>query len=372
MKQAVNLTSDITRQLPSKAFEEASSITLDVPRDSVFKHLQVSLNGSCVTTFGSGTPLSDDTATMNRIINLISVTSNGSYTIKSVTPWMMHVQQLLANGHIGDRRASAGASATSYPTADAGFPYGSTTNITSVNESILISFENVLAGKGRMQTLWDTRGLASAEMSLNTNSFSNLLAFGNTAPVVYSSNLFQIEVSTVETQNLPQNVKFSSFKQTTKTQDFSAQGTDTLIDINKGNYLQGLMFEARDGASGGATTNAGKQLSNTLVEGMKLILNGVNYLQNTTFKQLQQKNKNRYGLQVPFSGNRSFLDGVAYMDLLTPTAGEKFGSLATAQNVQAPAVDQVQLAVNTSSSGPYTSVANLRILTNEIVKPVGG
>ena len=367
--KGLTITSDISRRLPSKNFEQGSQISIDIPRDSVYKHLQVRLSGAVATTYASGTPVADDTATMNRLVNSFDIVSNGSFTIKNVTPWMLHVQQLYATSQLGVRRALVGATPTDNVSADGKFQYGTTGQFTSVVESVLISFENVLAGKGRMSTLWDTRGLSSAELKISTNSFSNLQGYGNTAPVDYGTSTMKFEVETIETQNLPQNVYFSYFKQTTKQVDFTAQTSDFLVDINRGNYLQGLMIEARDGASGSATTATGRVLSNNLVTDLKLIINGVNFIQNTKFADLQDKNRNRFGINAGFTGNKSYLDGMAYMDLLTPADGAKFGALNTAQNVQAPQVDQVQLAVSTSASADYTSTASVRIMTNEIVKP---
>jgi len=368
MKAGLKITSDISRVLPSKAFVEGATISLDVPRDSVFKHILLTMKGSVVTTFASGTPVAKDVSTLGALVNSIDIVENGSFTIKSVTPWFLHQQQLIATNDFGVRRSSAGASASDYPTVDAKFTFGSTTNITSVRETVLISFENVLAGKGRMDTLWDTRGLSSAELRINCNTFSNILGFGNTAPVVYSSNLLSFQFETIETQGVPTNVYFAAYKQTVKSVDFSAQTTDFLVDVNRGNYLQGLMFQANDGASGTTTTATGKVLSNELVTDLKLIINGVQHIQSTTFQGLQDKNRSRYGLNAPYVSNKSLYDGIAYMDLLTPAQGEKLGALNTAQNVQAPLVDQVQLAVSTSASATYTSTASLKIMTNEIVK----
>jgi len=101
-----------------------------------------------------------------------------------------------------------------------------------------------------------------------------------------------------------------------------------------------------------------------------LIINGVSFIQNTKFQDLQDKNRNRYGLSAPYSSNKSLLDGIAYMDLLTPASGEKYGALSSAQNVQAPQVDQVQMSLSSSGDAVYTSTASVRILTNEIVQPV--
>lgn len=359
----VKITSDLSRRLPTKAFEQGSTISVDVPRDSVFKHIAISLSGSVQTTYASGSPVSDDTATMNRLVNYIDVVANGSTTIKNVTPWMMHMQNLFATGQFGVRRSTASASPSADVTADGAFVFGTTTQYSNVVESLLISFENVLAGKGRMSTLWDTRGLASAEIRISTASFSNLLENGNSAPVVFGNSTLEFNFSTIETQNLPNNALFSIFKQTTKTVAFSSATNDYLVDINRGNYLQGIMFECRDGASG-------LPLSNNVLDGIKLILNGVSYLKNETFASLQNKNRAQFGLNTPYVANASLLDGVCYMDLLTPTGGEKLGALNTAQNVQAPLVDQVQLSLSTNANATFTSPVQVKLMTNEIIKPV--
>lgn len=370
----VKVSSDISRVLPSQSFQAGSTISVDVPRDSVFKYLQVSLVGSVVTTFASGTPVADNQSTMNNLINYIDIIANGSFTIKNVTPWMMRTQQLLATGNQGERKASAGAAAAApvyNVTADSKFTYGTTGQITSVVESIIIPFENSLAGAGRMGTLWDTRGLASAEMRFSTAAFSSLLGFGNTAPVVYSASTLQIQIETIETQDVPLNVYFSAYKQTTKQINISAQVTDNLVDINRGNYLQGLMFEAHDGASGTTTTATGRVLSNSLLTDIKLIINGSRYVQNTNFNRLQSKNRNRYGLNAAFASNVSVFDGMAYLDLLTPKNGEKFGAVDSAQNVQAPNVDNLQVALSSDAAATYTSVAFVKIMTSEIVPADG-
>lgn len=369
----VNVTSDINRTLTQLPFIEGATLSLNIPRDSVFKYLQIRLVGAVQTTFASGTPVADNQSTMSNLINFIDIIANGSFNIKNVTPWMMHVQSLLATGDFGVRKASAAAAAASPAenvTADSKFVYGTTTQYTSVVESILIPFENSLAGRGRMKTMWDTRGLASAEMKVSTGAFSSLLGYGNTAPVAFANSTFVIQTGTIELQNVPQNAYFSAYKQTTKAVGFTAQTTDFALDINRGNYLQGLMFEAHDGAAGSATTATGRVLSDTLLTNIKLVINGSLYLQNTLFNSLQDMNRNRFGLNAPFANNVSLMTGMAYMDLLTPAGGEKFGDLDTAQNVQSPQVDTLQTFLSTASGATYTATASVKVMTSEIVPPV--
>lgn len=367
----VNITADISRRIETQSFQQSSVMAFKIPRDSTFKALQLRLKGALTTTFASGTPVAENRSTMANLINYIDINANGGTTLKNVTPWMMHIQQLMATVVFGVRKASAGASAASPAenvTADSKFVYGTTGQITSVVESIIIFFENVMSSDG-MKTLWDTRGLASAEMKLATGAYSALLGYANTAPVVYSDSTLQVELSSIETQSIPNNVYFATFKQTTKSKSFTAQVSDELVDINRGNFLQGIMIEAHDGAAGSTTTASGKVLSNILLTDLKLIINGSLYLQNTTFGDLQDKNRNRYGINAAYSSNVSLMDGMAYLDLLSPKSGHKFGSIHSAQDLRAPNVDSCQLAVSTSSVPSYTATAYINVMTNEIVPP---
>lgn len=367
----VNITADISRRIETQSFQPSSVMAFKVPRDSVFKALQVRLIGAIQTDFASGTPVAEARSPMANLINYIDINANGGTTIKNVTPWMLHIQQLMSSVVFGVRKASAGASAASPSenvTADSKFVYGTDDQYTSIVESVMIFFENVMSSDG-MKTLWDTRGLASAEMKLATGAYSSLLGYGNTAPVIYANSTLQVQLSSVETQNIPRNIYFATWKQTTKSKSFTAQVSDDLVDISRGNFLQGLMIEAHDGAAGSATTATGKLLSNILLTELKLIINGSLYLQNTTFGDLQDKNRNRYGINAPFATNVSLLDGMAYLDLLSPKSGQKFGSIDSAQDLRAPNVDACQLAVSTSSSATYTSTAYCNIMTNEIVPP---
>jgi len=361
----VKISSDISRVLSSKTFEPGSTISLDVPRDSVFKHLAVTIDGAIQTTYASGSPVADATSTMNRLINNIQVVENGSFTIKNITPWFLQIQSLLATSNFSVRRSRAGAAAIDplNVTVDGGFVFGTTTQYTTLIETVLVSFENVLASQGREETWWDTRGLASAEIKFNTSEYSNLLEYSNAAPVVWSNSTLTIRTSTIETQNVPLEASFSYWKQTVKEALFSGVADDQLIDINRGNFLQGLMLLVRNGG----TT---RPLSNSLLTSLKLIINGTNFIQNTTFSELQRKNTARYGINAPFVSNASLFQGAAYMDLLTPLSGNKYGALGTAQDVRAPAVDMVQLSVSTNANGTYSSPpASLQICTNEIVQP---
>lgn len=361
------ISSERQRKLQHLSFEENTILTRDLPRDTVLKHLQFRLSGAVQTTFASGTPVADSLSTFDSIVKRIDIVINGSRTVKNVRPHLMHMQQLLTTGIQAERASSAGASAATdnYPTVDGGFTYGTTTQYTTVRETVLVSFENVYAGVGKESTWLNLKGTASAEARLTTGAFSSLLGFGNTAPVVYGSDTFAIDILTVEAQEIPPELRFKDWKQTTKEVTFSAETSDFAIDINRGNKLQGLMLFARDGAAGSATTATGKLPSNLAITDIELKLNGQVTIKKTDFKALHAEMRARFGIDAPYASNVSRIDGVAYLDLLS---GDKRG-LNTALDVRPPAVDNVQLIVSTNNSSnvSYTNPVSLVIQTEELV-----
>lgn len=355
------------RKLQSLTFAENSILSRDLPRDTVLKSLQLRLSGSVVTTFGSGTPVADAQSTFDNIIPRIDVVVEGSQIVKSVRPHMMRIQQLFTSQILAERRSSAGAAASAFPTVDAGFTYGTTTQLTSVAETIYLPFEMVYAdsGLGREMTWLNLKGASSAELRLTCAAFSKLLGFGNTAPVVYSSSTLQVDILTTEAQDVPANVAFSIWKQTYKEESFSSETTERPVDINRGNKLTGIMLFAKDGAAGSATTATGKLASNLAITRMSLKLNGQFDIKTTDFQSLQSENRARYGVNAPMASNVSLLDGIAHINLLSRK------DLSTALDVRLPAVDNVQLflSTNTSSNVSYTNPVVVGIMTEELVLP---
>ena len=372
MEQFKPVSSERQRKLQQLTFAPNTILTRDLPRDTVLKHLQFRLSGSIITTFASGTPVADAFATFDNLVSRIDIVVNGSRTVKNVRPHLMHIQQLFSTGIQAERASSAGASAATdnYPTADAGFPYGTTGQYTTVRETVLVSFENVYAKIGKESTWLNLKGVASAEARLTCGAYSNLLGFGNTAPVVYSSSTFVIDIITIEAQDIPANVRFADWKQTTKEITFSAQTTDYAVDINRGNKLQGIMLLTRDGAAGSATTATGKLASNLVVTDLSLVVNGQLIIKKSDFKALHAENRARFGIQAPYASNVSRLDGIAYMDLLSDDGR---GDLDTALDVRPPRVDNVQLFLSTNSASnvSYTNPVSVVIMTEEIVMPEG-
>lgn len=369
-QQVKPISSERQRKLQQLSFSENTILSRDLPRDTVLKHLLFRLSGSVITTFASGTPVADSFSTLDNICPRLDIVVNGSRTVKNVRPHFMHIQQILSTTVQAERASSAAAAAATdnYPTADAGFTYGTTTQVTTVRESVLVSFENVYARVGKESTWLNLKGVASAEARITCGAFANLLGFGNTAPVTFSGSTFVIDILTIEAQDIPANVKFLDWKQTTKEITFSAQTTDFAIDINRGNRLQGIMMLSRNGAAGSATTATGKLPTNLVITDLSLIVNGQMIIKKTDYKSLHSEMRARFGVNAPLASNVSRFDGMAYLDLLSDDGR---GDLDSALDVRPPLVDNVQLFVstNTAANSSYTNPASLTIMTEELVAP---
>jgi len=361
------IASERQRKLQQLTFAENQLLTRDLPRDTVLKSLFIRLSGSVVTTFASGTPVADAQSTMDNIISRIDVIVNGNRTVKNVRPHLLHMQQLLATQIQGERKASAAAAAATgnNPTADGGFTYGTTTQISTVAETVYLPFENIMCAEGQESTWLNLKGVSSAEIRFTCAAFAQLLGFGNTAPVVFSSSTFVIDITTNEAQNVPPEVYFSDWRQTTKELTFSAQTSESVVDLNRGNLLQGVMFFTKSGAAGSSTTATGKLASNLVLNAIKLILNGNAIIKSTSFLELQAENRNRWGVSAAYASNVSRMDGVAYLDLLVK------GRLSSALDVRPSKADQIQLLLDTRSSSDvsYTNPVSVTLMTNEIVTP---
>lgn len=363
--QIISERQRILQQLP---FVASSTISRDLPRDTILKYLVLTLSGSIQTTFASGTPVADVDGVFDNLVSEINVVIGGSRVVKNIRPAMLNFQQLLATKIPNVKKSSAAATALNIgqaPTADAAFVYGTSPQYTTVRESLLMPFENILAVSGRESTWLNLKGVASAEIRFSTKSFSSLLGYGNTAPVTYGNSTLVIDIQTIEAQDVDAGVYFSDFKQTQRKIPLSASMSGYLIDINRGNYLQGIMLFVKDGAAGTTTTATGNLASDSMIQNIGLKLNGNIDVKVTTFNQLQDENRSKFGIYAPQASNTSKLQGFAYLDLL------RNGDLNTALDVRPPAVDNVQLSISTSSFDSYATanLASATIVTNEIVMP---
>lgn len=360
------ITSPRKRVLGTIRFEENQVLSMKLPLDTTLLGLEIRLTGAVQTTFGSGTPVAKAESTMDSLIPRIDVVMNGSDTVKSVRPHLLHIQSLLATGVQSERFSSAGAAAVAFPTTEGGFVFGTTTQYTSVRETVYLPFEHVYCepGMGREMTYLQLKGQNSAELKFFTGAFLNLLGFGNTAPVTFGNNTLQLEISTVERQDIPMNVVFDIWKQTMKSQQISSESFQLPVEIPNGNFLTGILLFAQDGAAGTATTATGKLASNALLTAVELKMNGQQSIQRSAFGTLQQQNRRDYGIVAPFAAGVSRLDGIAHMNMLSRR------DLTSALPKMRPFTDNLQLFFDSAAASvvSYTNPANVTILTEELIK----
>lgn len=364
-------SADRQRKLRSIAFSPNTVSSNPLPCDSVYKALIFRLSGAIQTTFASGTPVADAQSTFANLVPRIDIIVGGSRTVKSVYPHLMQIQQLFLSTVQAERRSSAAAAAATdnFPTADAGFTYGTTTQYTTVAETIYLPFEMIYAepGLGRETTWLNLKSESSAEIRLTMASYSSLLGFGNTAPVTYANSTLQIDVYTKEAMDIPSNAVFADWKQTTSAIQFSSETRESAFRVRTGNLLTGILIFARDGAAGSATTASGKLASNLAVTDLKLQVNGgETVIRSTDFKALQNENRAMYGVNAPMASNVSRLDGVAHLNLLARK------DLKTALDLRrAAGVDSCDLLIstNTSSNVSYTNPVEVTIMVEELALP---
>jgi hypothetical protein len=357
------IASERSRLIGTLTFEENQSLALKLPLDTVLVGLYIRIKGSVKTTYASGTPVAKAEGAMDALINRIDVTIDGQHTVKSVTPHLLHMQALFTSGIESERFSSAGASISQFPTTSGTFAFGTTGQITSLRESVYLPFEMVYCepGMGREETYLNLKQANSAEIRFSTNAFSNILGYGNTAPVVWSDSTLQIEVWSKERQDIGPEMLFDQWKQTYKKIQISSESSDLATEIAIGNYLTGLMLFAKDGAAGSTTTATGKLASNLLVTNSEIKRNGSDTIQRYSFPALQAKNRQDYGVNASFSSGVSRLDGIVHHNFISRR------DLGTAMPKMRPFVDQLNLVLDTNSSSnvSYTNPAEVTIMQEE-------
>lgn len=369
------IVSERQRIIAPLTMSYSSTITRDLPRDTVLKYLTVTISGAFDYSFATATPIAQQFTIMDALIADISVVVNGSNTIKNIRPWMLAMQQLLFTSNSNVRQAQAGATLAAVypPNADSGFVFGTTGQFTGIRESVLVAFENIACKIGREATWLNLKGVASAEVRFSTRSINSLVSLTSTATALAFSggaltgvaNSVQLEMKTIEAQDVDSSVYFSFFKQTQKSVQFSGQGTNVLIDINRGNSLQGLMLLTQNGA---ASAVLDPLLTDELITDFSFKLNGQTEIKANSWLGLKEENQSKFGINAALVGGASRLKGFAYLDFL------RDGNLNTALQVSPPDVDNAQLSVNTAAASARviygaTQPALLTIVTNEIVTP---
>lgn len=351
------------RKLQPVVLTGSGVLSRDIPKDTVIKRIQLRLKGSITTTYASGTPVARADSIFHSLINSVQVVINGGRFVKNVQPHIMRMQQFFNTGIQGERGSSAAGTESYLPTTNSGFVFGTTTQLTTVAESISIPFEFIWAKleAERALTWLDTRNVSSAEIRFVQNPYSSLQSAANTAPVVYSASTLQIDITLVEAVGVAAGVQFMDFRQTTKDVQYTAQVTQNQVEINRGNSLAGLWFYAKDGAAGSSTTATDRLASNSLVTNLSLKINGAVDAKSTDFLNLQAENKARYGIQSLYASNISPTDGVAHMNFIVNSIGDALNTKG---------VDSLYLYVDTNSSTftSYTNPAILTIQTDELAQ----
>lgn len=366
--------SQFVRRLPQVSFQANSVVTADIPRDDVVKRIYLRLTGSQSVTYASGSPALGGLSFFQRLFNNIQVVQNGQDTIKSIDPHLMRMCNLLAYGQAPERAITkqAGAFATRLAQTElksGGSAFQATTGYMLLNESLVIPFEHVMCyEQGRGVSLWNTKGLSSAEIRFACNAMTQLQEEPQAATVTYADDLaFKIDVELVTVPWIPREKDFLLYKQAARRVQYSAQVADSLIDLPRGNKISGIHLLVRDG-------DTNRRLSDTAVTSLSLLINGQRIIQRSTFITTQQQNRIVYGVDSPkgtaAQGITHNMQGYCYLGLL------EGGDVRSALDVSiAAGVDLVQLQITTASASgvdpaTYTNPVEVTLMTDEIAPPV--
>jgi hypothetical protein len=355
-----------TRKLQSVSLTGSGVVTRDLPKDTYIKGINLQLRGSITTTYGSGTPVSRVDGILNSLVSNISVVINGGRTVKSVTPHLTRMQNLFNAGLQSARGSSAAGTESYLPTTDGTFVFGTTGQLTTVNEAGYIPFEFIWSKKEEERALtWlKTKGTTSAEIRFNQNAYTSLQSAANTAPVAYSASTLRIDISIVEAVPTDAELAYVAkydFRQTTKQVPFTAQSTGTQIEINRNASLAGIWLSCNDGAAGSTTTATDRLPSNNLVTDINLKANGTYDAFLSTFLELQQVNRQQYGINAAYASNVTPVDGVAHMNFIKNSISDAFNTKG---------LDSLYLYLSTNSASfvSYTNPAMVTIQTDEIAE----
>ena len=349
------------RRTYTAKFEPGQVVNIPLPKDTVLVGCHIRLKGAVKSTWSGGTPASRVEGAMDTLLGAIEVNTDTLGPIKYVRPQFLHLQQLAAMGEGSRKLYNVGASTTEFPTTEGPFQFGTTGQITSFNESVYLPFEQVFCepGMGRELTYLNLKRVTSANIRFNCRTFEALqVAAGVTAFAVDPTSAATIEVTTVERRDIPGDVVFQVWKQIQKTETFTSQVNDRVVEINTENKLSGLMLYSVRGSD--------KSPTNKLVKKLILKVNGDN-LQEIDFLSLQEANRNDYRIVAPFASNTSRLDGFAH---LSQIARRDLSTILDTTKATGGVYSlQMFLTTNDSSvdSNLYlTNTADLYIVTEEI------
>lgn len=351
------------RRTFTEQWKENQVVNIPLPKDTTVIGFYIKLKGSVKYSFSGGSPTGRSEGAMDSLIKAIDVNTDRLGTVKYVRPHFLHMQQLAAMGVGSKRLYAVGASATNFPTTEGPFTFGTTGQVTSVEETVYLPMEQVFCepGMGRELTWLNLRRATSANLKFYCGSLSQLNgASGVTGLAFDAATKLDIEVTTVERQDVDSTVIFKVWKQIQKTEPFTGAVNDKAIEINTENKLSGLQFY---------TVRGDKTATNKLVKNIVLKKNGQESLQEVNFQMLQDINRSDYGIVAAYAAGSSRLDGFAHLSQLSRR--ELMTALDTSK--EGGGIFSLQLMVSTNDisedAALYTGgTADLHIVTEEIVE----
>lgn len=341
------------RRIQDTTFSPSTVLTLPLPKDGIYRALNLEFHGSIVTTFSSGSPAAPAESTIDSLVTLITVTVNGRL-VKSVRPHMLHLHEILAWGQEGRRTASAAASAVTgdLPTTDGGFVWGTTTQTSTVRETLRIPFEMELARIGKEKTWLNLNGVSTAEVKFTTAAYSGLDTTG--ATVVYTASTFLFEAYMEEVIGFTPNTPFFDYQQVLGTDAVAAQQNNRNYDLTTGQLLAGLLIYVKNGASPSVAADLGLTRMS--------VITGNKTIKLVDFTAEQDKMRQTYRCNSARASGKSRLDGVCYISLLTNDR-----DLNTA--FDARGLNSLKFNYDTHASATYGLTVNIE--QHVIVSPQG-
>lgn len=362
------LGAETRRKLATANYVANTPAVIDIPRDTCIKRIALNIVLGCTATYVSGAPTISPFGAIARMCPNFYLVADGSRNIKVLDLFMQRCMNALSYGGFPRRAYRTGASLTSTNNFantewfSGAIAYGATTQDIIINESLIIDFEQPLAyDAGRDISQLYTKNLSTCNMTFGFGSIDNLQTTGVAAPVVYTNVTLQVIPTIIENREGGLAQGAFDFSETVIRKQYSSQQTLATIDLNTGNKIVGLGFMAQNGDSA-------LSLADNVLTDIQLSVNGVNAIQTTTFRDLMNDNKGRYGVGGDqYATLLHGLTGFAYMNLL------KNGSALSGVDASFRAgVSQVQVAVSTGASSgvnavTYTNPVTISVLQQQLV-----
>jgi hypothetical protein len=368
------IRSQFKRQLPQQTWTAGGSSSVSVPVDDVYKRAFFRINGSFSVTYASGSPVIGGLGIFPKLVTNIVIQQNGQDTLKNVDPYFMRMFDFLVNGELPRRSITkqAGAFSTRIPLTEmeyGGSAFQATTGYMLVEECISVYFEHPLAYEhGKASSLWNCRGLASAQIILQYGSYANLDE-ANVGTVTFASDLpITIDIEMESAPAIGRKQNFLIFKQTSQTGSYSGQQTGAQLPLPRGNLLTGVHILTREGDANG------RRLADHVMTDIEVVLNGQRSIKKTTFRNAQEEMKIAFGLRdvrsSALQGITHNLQGYCYLGFI------RDGVVNSALDTSLQAgVDSVNLKFSTGpSSGTdavtYTNSILVSVMTDELAPPI--